>query len=172
MKGKVLLFRGRGVVSALIRWQTRGPYSHAALLYPDNRTIIEAWHSGVRKAQVEDWNGIDIFDVPEIDDWTSVFAYAEARLGKKYDFLSVARFVTRQKPPMGDEREFCSELVFGALATKVKVLARIDAANVSPTHLGWSPKLFLTVAGGPAIEESVRLGHWYGAYPHPDTALA
>lgn len=146
MTGHVLLFRGHGVISALIRWQTRGEYSHAALLYPDKRTIIEAWHrpSGVRRTQLASFDGVDVFAVPEIDDWTSVFAYAESRIGKKYDYLSVLRFVTRKKPPEGDEREFCSELVFGALATKVRLLARIAAANVSPTHLSWSPCLVKT----------------------------
>lgn len=141
MKGHVLLFRGRGFISALIRWQTWGPYSHCALLYPDGETIIEAWHrpSGVRKKRLTDWEGIDKYDIPLIDDWTSIFAYAEERLGKPYDFISVARFVSRRKPLEGDAREFCSELLFGAVATQIRLLARIEAANVCPNHISWSP---------------------------------
>lgn len=140
VKGHVLLFRGIGAISAMIRWQTRGPYSHAALLYPDGRRIIEAWHTGVRSKLLTSWAGVDAFEVPGIHDWTTVFAFAEAQLGKRYDFVSVLRFLDRARAK-DNQKWFCSELVYSALATQLRVLSRIDAANVSPTHLSWSPFL-------------------------------
>jgi uncharacterized protein YycO len=139
----VLLFRGRGLASTLIRWQTRSPYSHAALRLPDGR-IIESWQTaGVRIQTLADWQGIDIFAVRGMgpSHWYVALNYATAQIGFSYDWLSVARFVTRRRTG-ADHRWFCSELVFASLAyAGVRLLERIDPAAVSPGHLALSPLL-------------------------------
>src|SRR5688572_9599894 len=110
---KILLFRGKGFFSTLIRWQTRSPFSHAAILLPDGVTIIESWQGeGVRKKKVTNWSDIDKFTVnvsPEV--WEKVIAFCESQVGKKYDYLQVLRFVSRRKGK-DDSKWFCSELVF------------------------------------------------------------
>ena len=140
--GCILLFKGRGIVSGLIRLQTRSVYSHAALLYPDNCTLIESWQGkGVRRTTLIDWEGVDAFIVPGMMEaqWKEAFRFAEAQIGMGYDYRSVARFVSRVAA--GENRRwFCSELVFAALHhAGVDLLARIPAAEVAPGHLAWSP---------------------------------
>lgn len=142
--GTILLFKGRGVVSGMIRLQTRSRYSHAALLYPDGITLIESWQgAGVRKKSITDFAGVDAFIVPGMTEaqWRDAFRFAEAQLGMGYDYRSVLRFVTRVGA-RDNRRWFCSELVFAALHhAGVDLLARIPAAEVAPGHLAWSPLL-------------------------------
>lgn len=143
LRARVLLFRGRGLISGLIRFQTRSEYSHAALLMPDGR-ILESWQgAGVRVHELTDWAGIDAFSVRGMsgDQWDQALAFAWRQLGNRYDYLSVLRFVSRRDAPENG-RWFCSELVFAALAIAgVRLLARVEAAEVSPGMLAWSPLL-------------------------------
>jgi len=142
---RIALFRGRGLMSALIRWQTWSDYSHAALVLPDG-SIIEAWQglgAGVRRKWVNDWEGIDVFDV----DWlskeksTEVEAFARLQIGKRYDYLGVLRFLNRRKV-VSNGRWFCSELVFEAFMLEgIELLARTNSSRVSPGLLARSPLL-------------------------------
>lgn len=145
---RVLLFRGRGLISAAIRWQTRSEYSHAALLMPDGR-ILESWQgAGVRVKEITDWTDVDRFTVPALTDtgWGKVLDFAWAQIGSGYDYTGVLRFVSRRKSPENN-RWFCSELVFAALVqTGLPILARIDAAEVSPALLALSPHLYKETA--------------------------
>jgi hypothetical protein len=72
----VLLFRGKGVISTLIRWQTRGEYSHAALLMPDGM-IVESWQgAGVRVTSLSDWSHIDRLSIPNARWFCSELVFA------------------------------------------------------------------------------------------------
>lgn len=139
----ILLFRGRGAVSALIRWQTRSVYSHAAILMPDGR-IVEAWQgAGVRTTTLSDWQGIDRFAVPSLTDaqWRAASTFALRQVGQGYDYAGVARFLSRRDTPENG-RWFCSELVFAAIQhAGLNLLERIPPAEVSPGHLALSPLL-------------------------------
>ena len=141
----VLLFRGRGFISASIRWQTRSPYSHAALLYPDGKTIIEAWQfRGVQKREVIDWEGIEVFEAPNLDAWRweQIFHFAESKIGKRYDYRGVLRFLSRI-PASTDDAWFCSELVFAAFQSAGwNLLHETTAGAVSPAMLALSPLLW------------------------------
>lgn len=140
----VLLFRGRGMMSAAIRWQTRSPYSHAALLLADGRHIIEAWQgAGVRMKLMEDWRGVERFAVAGMDSsrWAEAIAFATAHVGAGYDYWAIVRFVSRARMP-DNERWFCSELVFAALAhAGVRLFERIEPWAVSPGLMSISPLL-------------------------------
>lgn len=146
----VLLFKGRGLISTAIRWQTRSVYSHAALLRPDGR-IIESWQgAGVRLKRLEDWRDVDVFDVPSMspEQWRVALDYAALYLGSGYDYKAVLRFVSR-RPAADDDRWFCSELVFAALQEAgVNLLERVGASQVSPGMLAWSPLLVPRKEGG------------------------
>lgn len=152
-KPAVLLFRGRGLLSALIRWQSRSPYSHAALLLPDG-TIIESWPgAGVRIRAIEDWQDVHVFHVPSMtaEQWDHAFSFAAREIGSGYDWWSVIRFVSRRNLPVND-RWFCSELVFAALKDAgVRLLERVDAWTVSPAMLALSP--LLTRASLPQLQQ-------------------
>lgn len=139
----ILLFHGRGAISALIRWQTRGNYSHAALMDASDGSIIEAWQgAGVRRRRLEDWSGVDAFNVqgmtPEM--WAEACAWAASHIGDRYDYRSVFRFMTR-KDCSPDDVWFCSEIVFAALEHVGIRLLRTDAWRVSPEMLSMSPLL-------------------------------
>lgn len=142
---KVLLFKGRGLVSRLIRWQTNGKYSHAAIQLGDGR-IIEAWHKPAKvrvRPPLKDWSNVEAFTVEGMteDRWQKATEFLEAQLGKKYDFGGVMRFVTRWRKKQ-DDKWFCSELVFQAIKESgVDLLARIECSQVSPTVLSFSPLL-------------------------------
>ena len=142
---KILLFKGNGFVSRLIRWQTNGQYSHAAIQLPDGQ-IIEAWHKPAKvriRHVLEDWSNVEAFDVEGVTDaqWTDATQWLQKQIGKKYDFGGVLRFVTRWRKEQ-DEKWFCSELVFAALKhAGVDLLERVNASQVSPTVLSFSPLL-------------------------------
>lgn len=144
----ILLFRGRGIISTLIRWQSRGPYSHAAILLPDGQ-IVESWQgSGVRTKRLTDWTDIDAYLIPEMSrgQWKTAIRYALSQVGKKYDYLGVARFVTR-RPSRDNDKWFCSELVYRALQEAgINLFERIEPWAVSPAMLAYSPLLEPTAA--------------------------
>lgn len=118
----IVLFKGQSAISKLIEWQTRGKYSHAAILIDD--TLYEAWQGwgvGVRKK--EKWyfsagNSVtSLFQFQHMQKHEQRLQdFLEAQLGKKYDYLAVLRFITRTHVlPNEKNRWFCSELVAAAM---------------------------------------------------------
>jgi uncharacterized protein YycO len=112
---KLLLYKGRGIVSRLIQWQTRGTFSHASILFTEDDMVYEAWQGkGVIKHKLnrQDLEGIKAFSYKDplslaIKDTAREFL--EAQLGKPYDWKGVIRFVSRKRHAINDEW-FCSEL--------------------------------------------------------------
>jgi len=145
----VALFRGRSLVSRLIRWQTRSCYSHAALArFEDGQLVVlEAWHvGGVACGLVDERHTagtqIDLFEAAGLD---GSIAWDNARetLGQSYDWLGVLRFVSRRSHRRKARRWFCSEhvMVFARLAGANLLTG--PAENVSPGMLARSPLLVL-----------------------------
>ena len=158
---RVALFPGgSSLISRAIRWQTRGRYSHAAILFSDGVLIESREGQGVRRlwpyaaaiylgAERADLFRLVLPDPPPAAptphpvNEPAARAFAEAQLGKSYDLGSVLRFVTRtQESRNGSGKWFCSELAF-AILTKAGAppLARIEPWAVSPEHLSHSPLL-------------------------------
>lgn len=142
---KVLLFKGTGWVSRLIRWQTNGVYSHMAVQYADG-TIYEAWHSPPkfrRRPPLTNWSNVDAFTVRGMTEGGAARGreWLEAQLGKPYDFGGVARFITRWRKEQ-DDKWFCSEAGFRwSQVCGVPLLHRCDLAQASPTVCSFSPLL-------------------------------
>jgi uncharacterized protein YycO len=141
---RILLFRGRGAISAAIRWQTRSEYSHAAFLLPCGR-ILESWQgSGVRIKWMRDWEGVDSFGVHGMtpEQWERAILFARAQIGKRYDYRGVCRFLSRRKAP-ADDRWFCSELVAHSLsAAGVHLYRDVPASEISPGMIARSPMTY------------------------------
>lgn len=149
---RVLLFKGKSVVSRLIQWQTRSPYSHVAVELDDGR-IIEAWHIG-GVSMYKDRAAMAVYHEvgTEIDvykPWALTAAQAlnverflVSQVGKKYDFRSVFRFVSRRSAKEND-KWFCSELVAEAFKYAGYPLLHGEAANFSPRDIAMSPNLAL-----------------------------
>ena len=147
---RILLYRGKSLVSRAIELQTRSPYSHAAAMLDDN-TIIEAWHLGGVSHVDTIWTNhtretpIDIFRVEARPGQQAVFeAYLVGQVGKPYDFRSVFRFLSHT-PARENGKWFCSELVTAALDyAGVSPLLRVKPSEVSPGMPAMSPLLEYT----------------------------
>lgn len=141
------LHRGRGTVSKLIQWQSRSVFSHASLLFSDGAVIESREFIGVHKLPKLVNRPGEIIDVFEV--FTSpkqehaIRSFAEAQVGKPYDYLSIARFLTRE--PVSNWRMndwFCSELAFAAFdAAGIRLLNTIKAWAVNPGHLSLSTRI-------------------------------
>ena len=142
---QILLYQGRSLVSKAIRKQTDSIYSHAAVRMRDG-SITEAWQGvGVRQMKtVMDGHTpgtpVDVFHIEGDYDEEAVEKFLLAQIGKKYDYLSVARFITRWERPNND-KWFCSELVVAAFRKGGLDLLNGPAAKMSPRDLGICPLL-------------------------------
>lgn len=142
---KIHFWKGTGVIGALIRFFSWGPVAHVAMeidrtLYesiegkgvisgpiitrrpPPTRTLVLECDSTQKQSMI-DW-------------WTH-------RIGWKYDWLSVFRFVYRRSETESTERRyFCSEAVMDAAAAAgIHLLERVDSSKVNPSMVYWSPIL-------------------------------
>ncbi len=163
---KIALYHGKSLISRLIRWQTRSPYSHAAFLL-DNGGVIEAWAPIVREinplpprnslvehhpslpalsAQHTPGTRVDIFrfTTPLKRDENRMLEFLARRdVGTPYDYRGIFRFLTRE-PGGTKHRLFCSEMVFARCAQIGRpLLDRTEAWRVPPDWLARSPHLEL-----------------------------
>lgn len=147
----VCLHRGPGVIGRLIRWQTRADYSHASLLFPGRGVIESREFKGVRALPELTPAPGEVIDACAVrgltcDQEQKVFDFAQAQLGKRYDWPMVFGFVSRS-PIEGHQSEgrwFCSELAFAAVRhAGVDLLRGIEPWEVSPGLLSYSPFLEL-----------------------------
>jgi len=156
----ICLYHGTGVIGSAIRWQTRGPYSHAAYMRRDG-TAVEAWHLGgvMQSASPFALHGedaqMDLYMVPGLTyrQQDAIEDFLSEQVGCKYDWLGVVRFlsgVNRDNP----ERWFCSELVAEAHEVGGRPLLRAPAWKLSPSTLAWSTDLRLVARNySPAVWE-------------------
>ena len=154
----ILLYKGKSLISKLIKWQTFGIYSHAAWWCQDG-TVIEAWHkktvNGKLKLTLKEGvqrhdspatihtpgTEIDVFAVPGIDE-AAVEAFLVSQIGKDYDFAPVIRGFTFRVMLDNPNKWFCSELTFaGVEKGGINLLRDIPAWKVSPGLLSYSPLL-------------------------------
>lgn len=141
----ICLHKGKGLISSLIRFQTRGRYTHASILIKE-RDVIEAREfKGVVESRIElidsSFNLFKVTTTREQDE--KIISFLKDQLGKEYDYTMVARFVTRrQEHRKSKEKWFCSELVFAAfLHAGINLLERTEPWEVSPNLLSRSPLL-------------------------------
>lgn len=154
--GRILLFKGKSLVSRLIAWQTRGEFSHVAVQFPDGR-IFEAFEGsalkgfrdgGVRYRESDpDWSACQAFEIQDSTSlqWELMQGYAEDILEQSsgYDYWGVLRFISRRRLPRTNTRYFCSEVVM-EITRKAQISllsSRIPSDEVSPWVLSLSPRL-------------------------------
>lgn len=145
MIGRVLLFTGGDPISALVRWQSRSMYAHAALLIPGTNRVIESYpFAGVRTRELTaaDWERIHAFTVTDMTplQWLGAVQFASAQIGRGYDWRNVFRFVDRL-PARENDRWFCSELVFRSIEKTFRRLLQMQSEYVSPGNLAASTLL-------------------------------
>lgn len=128
--GDVLLFKGKGWLSEIIKWKTGSAYSHAGLVawWGDRLMVLEAVGAGVRATPIS-YNlkkykgGIDYFRCTEdLSDSVrdGMLSFAQKQLGKEYDLARLFGFfvkLMRNQPLQETETAtvpgtfFCSEYV-------------------------------------------------------------
>lgn len=148
MEPAILLYRGRSVISGIIRWQTRSEYSHAALLCPDGEVLEAVEFSGVVKGKPSCMAGVDAFRIKgDAGERILLDAidFATSQIGKGYDYRSIFRFISRRDcsgSGKQNKRWFCSELVFQACKEcGLELLQGLDACKVHPGMIASSPFL-------------------------------
>lgn len=145
----VVLYSGRSPIARAIRWQTRGRYSHAAVVGVDDAGRMALWEAkeffGVRCRDVAaaDWSDADWYEVVPAYDGCRAVGFLNAQVGKGYDYTMVARFVTRRQASRRTcNRWFCSELVYAAFLVGGRpIFERTEPWEVSPDLLSRSPWL-------------------------------
>jgi hypothetical protein len=140
----VLLYQAEGLIAAAIRWQTRSPWSHAALvlngdLYEAREGRLVARRPLTRADAEATWFTVTV----TVEQYLAMLAFAEEQLGKGYDYTMVARFLSRRQASRASSLKwFCSEYVFAIFHhAGLDLLARTECWEVSPGLLGRSPLL-------------------------------
>lgn len=147
---RIGLHRSDGLMSKLIKWQTRSQYSHASLVEPDGTVLESIQGKGVVRGRNVRYvkEQVDLFEVVAVASMhEKAHAFALAQLGKGYDWTMVARFLSRRSANRASSGKwFCSELVFAAFAQAgLPLLRDTEAWEVSPELLSKSP--YLVAAG-------------------------
>jgi len=145
---RILAYKGISPISKAIRWQTRSEFSHIAVELDDG-SVVEAWHKGgVQHARnfrenhtagtrVSAYNIAWKFNEPAAVEWLL------EQTGKKYDFSSVFRFMTRRDAPAND-KWFCSELAETAMLKGGLRLLNGNPSHHSPRDTVMSPILTIS----------------------------
>lgn len=144
----VAAYRGKGIISTLIRFRTWSKYSHVAVMN-EHGEIIEAWQRGGVCYRANHHQGhrpgtqIDCYSYPlphfreEL-----LWRFMCGQVGRGYDYFGVLGFLTRRDKAHNPERWFCSELVMAAsIACGDPLLRGIAPHRVSPGDVVTSPLL-------------------------------
>jgi uncharacterized protein YycO len=147
----ILLYKGKSLISKAIRWQTFGPYSHAAW-WCDDKSVVESWHKGgvshnmTPGAVHAHGTEIDVFSIKGMtpnDRW-AIEEMLKFEVGSKYDFAPVLRGFPLRLNRDNPDKWFCSELVFSKVREAgIDLLRAVPAFKVHPTLLSYSPLLQL-----------------------------
>lgn len=119
---KILLHKGSGWISRAIKWQSRGPYSHASVEI-GGRFYEAREFKGVRVLSHPSSDVYDVFEVIGITEAQEQEAqqFLLQQIGKPYDYTMVLRFITRQNESRKSSGKwFCSELV-AAVMKKIRL---------------------------------------------------
>jgi uncharacterized protein YycO len=134
-----------GLISSAIRWQTRGIYSHSAIIV-DGVLYEASEFKGVHNKIAEKRNDryFDDYQIVLTEKQEEDIAkFLDRQLGKPYDYTMVLRFITRQQEDRKSVGKwFCSELVFAAVQkVGVNLLNNAEPWEISPVLLSFSPLL-------------------------------
>lgn len=145
----VALYRGKSLISRMIRWRSWSDYSHAAWVCADG-TVLDAWQKGgvrhVANISVGHKPGtpVELFNADlSPAQIHRIELFLKAQLGKKYDWHGVLKFISRRRTTHDQQKKwFCSELISAAFRhVGHPLLARIRDEQVSPGLLSFSPLL-------------------------------
>lgn len=150
---RLAFYKGTSFTSKLIKWFTRGEYSHVGILFQDG-TVIEAWEpNGVRLSKSlgevhEPGTVVDIYglaDEVNFDCQREAYYWVQGELGKPYDWAGIFQFLTKGDRSRQEcnhpEKWFCSEISMAFMDRASYALLNCDAFKVPPFQLSTSPRL-------------------------------
>lgn len=155
LTGDILCFRGRGLISWLIRQLTRSRYSHVGLVYRFKQRVfcLEATGIGVHLILMSELvkryhGGIDYYAVHEAPEIArdAAIDFGFGQLGKLYDHWGLVRFFwfliggARRR---SRERSFwyCSEIVAECYRAAGVTLVPGRTGYISPADIAASPRV-------------------------------
>lgn len=144
---QVCLHHGKSLLSGLIKWQTRGDYSHASLILPNDRHVEAREFKGVvahREFTAPRGETADVFELPITEEQEQALDhFIRAELGCGYDWRAVFAFITRRTPAKASARKwFCSEFVAACLgAAGIPLFRATHDWEISPAFLARALRL-------------------------------
>lgn len=151
--GDILLFVGQKVfIDEAIEYETSSKYTHAALAISETE-YVEAWWSGVRKAELNpnDPRKFDIYTtITPLTDLqkAEITGFALGKIGEEYNFLQLIGFPVEKlfhtdKNVLGSTHKvICSQLVIQSYkAVGIVLLPNIEEYSVAPSDLANSKLL-------------------------------
>lgn len=141
---KILLHKGTGWISRAIKWQSRGPYSHASVEIGGK--FYEAREfKGTRVLSHPSSDAFEVFEVAGLLDTQEKAAeqFLIRQIGKPYDYTMVLRFITRQNESRKSSGKwFCSELVAAMMKhIDMQLFANTEPWEVPPNWIHRSIRL-------------------------------
>lgn len=158
MKIYFRLCRGNSFYDKVIRWYTRGNYTHAEFAHPLTASNPYNWlgaqPSGGVQVRTRDYlPGVyDVYSV-QVDTWqlNRLEEFLSKQIGKPYDWKAIIRMGLRPfHSSVSSKRWFCSELVFYGLFRSCVYLLREPenkATRISPRDLALSTLITLEYRG-------------------------
>jgi uncharacterized protein YycO len=150
---RIGLYKGHSLLNKLVRFFSRGEYNHAALIFDDDSCIEADPFKGVyfHKKYYDDIDQknyiIKIYEIKQTPKQSkTIESFAKDQVGKKYDFRAFLGFLFYTTKETRKERGkwTCSELVFASFQkAHINLLNQVSAWKVSPSMIGFSPKLIL-----------------------------
>lgn len=144
---KVVFSASKSIGGSIIRFGTMSDWCHVDILFDDG-TLIGATGNGVQRMSLDDrlnrsTHPIYQYRIDEIKlDESKARSFAEAQLGKPYDYSAVFAFAVPWRTHWADDSKwFCSELVAATINASGTLIARETLSRVTPAFLDISPLL-------------------------------
>ena len=144
---RIAQYKGKSFASKVIKFVTRGQYSHTAIMLADDE-IYEAWQGSNSIRVIKSLSDghsqgtpVDIYELPSTGLQEKMFTeYLTRQVGKKYDFLGLVSFYFNKSKSNREDRWFCSELFVAACNfADIQLLSNVEPWQVSPTMVTRSP---------------------------------
>lgn len=145
----IALYKGISPFSRAIRFLSWSDYSHASWIDMSTGHEFEATAgAGVREVDAygtmhNPGTSYDLFSINlQPEEHAALLGWFRSQIGKSYDYRGIGGFISRRDAAQNQEKWFCSEFIFaGFLAIRRPLLRRIEAYQVTPAMLSYSPWL-------------------------------
>ena len=144
--GNILLVRGSGLISWIIKVVTHSEYSHVALVISETEIIeIDSFKRvSIRKNPYSNYDLIHVLDIPDRKR-DKVVAFAKAQLGKQYDYAQLLEIlfemVFHTRLYLNSKNKLiCSELIdLAFMSQRINLVPGKRRGCVTPEDIAESP---------------------------------